>query len=78
MPTRFASQHPDTFTLRLPIVDLRCTEEVRLDLDVSLALRIADQARFDIPFARPTGHFLDIGLVCRWCILCSSVSSVLQ
>lgn len=51
MPSPFVTQHPTNFTLPLPIADLRSAEEVRLDLDVSLALRIADPQRFDVQFA---------------------------
>lgn len=78
MPSPFVTQHPTNFTLPLAIADLRSAEDVRLDLDVALALRIADQERRDIHFAQPAGHFQDMRLTCHWCILCSSISSVLQ
>lgn len=51
MPSSFIAQHPTNFTLRLAIADLRSAEDVRLDLDVTLALRVVDPARFDTQFA---------------------------
>lgn len=49
MVSLFATQHP--------VADLRSVEDVRLDLDVALALRIADPVRFDTQFAALDGGF---------------------
>lgn len=62
MPSPFVTQHPTDFTLPLAIADLRSAEDVRLDLDVALALRIADPARFDTQFAALDGNLTEARL----------------
>ncbi len=62
MPSPFVTQHPTPFTLRLAIAGLRSAEDVRLDLDVALALRIADVERFDVQFAPLDGDLTEVRL----------------
>lgn len=50
MPSLFVTQHPTDFTLRLTVAGLRSAEDVSLDLDVILVLRIVDPDLFDTQF----------------------------